>query len=58
MSKYPKISDDEATQKLYEECRKNGCTHDLAVMLAERKPVTYHNRMSPMHPRKNRGRGH
>lgn len=58
MTKYPKISDDPKVQKLYVECRENGCSHDFAVMLAERKPVNYHNRMSPMHPRRNRGRGY
>ena len=53
-----KISDDPKIQAHYEECLRNGCSHKLAEMLALRKPPRVRNTYSPMHPRRNRGRGY
>ena len=58
MSKYPKISDDEKVQSHYELCRKNGSSHKMAELLALRRPPVIRNTYSPMHPRRNRGRGY
>jgi len=55
---YPQISDDEKVQSHYEECRRNGCTHKMAEMLALRRPPVIRNTYSPLHPRRNRGRGY
>jgi hypothetical protein len=55
--KYPQVSDDPKVQAHYEECRRNGCSHKLAEMLAFRKPPRFRNTYSPLHPRRNRGRG-
>lgn len=56
--KYPKVSDDPEIQKHYEECRKNGCDHKFAELLCSRKPPRVRNTYSPLHPRRNRGRGY
>jgi len=55
--KYPKVWDDPEKQKLYEECRRNGCDHKFAEMLSAQKAPRVRNTYSPMHPRRNRGRG-
>lgn len=58
MPKYEKISDDPKVQAHYVECRKNGCGHKLAEMLALHQPPRVKNTYSPLHPRRNRGRGY
>jgi hypothetical protein len=55
---YPTISQDPKVQEHYVLCRKNGCTHKLAEMLASKKPPQVRNTYSPLHPRRNRGRGY
>ncbi len=56
--KIEKISDDPKIQEHYEKCLKNGCGHKMAEMLALGKPPRYINKYSPLHPRRNRGRGY
>lgn len=55
---YETVSDDPEVQKRYEASRAAGESHNIALICAVRDPVPYHNRMSPMNPRVNRGRGH
>jgi hypothetical protein len=55
--KWPHYSDDPAVQAHYEECRKNGCDHKMADMLASRKVGRMIDTYSPMHPRRGRGNG-
>jgi len=55
--RYPHVSDDPKVQSRYEECRRNGCSHNLAEILAFRKPPRVRNTYSPLHPRRHRGRG-
>lgn len=57
MSKYPQISDNPEIQERYEKLRRAGNNDGFARMLAEQKPPGYQNKYSPMHPRRNRGRG-
>lgn len=57
MAKYRIISKDKGVQKRYVEALKNGCSDAMAEMLAVRKPPGFDMKYSPMHPRKNRGRG-
>ncbi len=58
MSKYQIISEDPKVQERYVASRKAGSSHKLAEMLALAQPAPYHNLLSPLHPRKTRGRGH
>lgn len=55
---YPIVSDDAEVQAFYEECRRNGTSHNMAEILSFRKPPRVRNTYSPMHPRRNRGRGY
>lgn len=55
--KYETISKNPVIQARYVELRKAGNTHKFAEMLAMQQAPKVNNTYSPMHPRRNRGRG-